>query len=146
MDVDKIKKDWIGREFDTSEFPVSEAEIVEFARAAGETEPRFVDPTDPDFQAPPTFTSKFVSRRILPAAFPKLGVRGFDAGKCVIPHGPVRGGDVLIAHSKIADVYEKTGRTGPMVFIVQRMEFENQRKELVSVVDWRMVRQPDPER
>ena len=43
------------------------------------------------------------------------------------------------------DIYEKTGRSGLMVFIVHRMEFENQDGTPVSIVDWRLVRQPDVE-
>lgn len=140
-----IKKEWIGREFDVAEFEILEEEALEFARSCGETEPRFMDPGDPDFQAPPTFTAKYVSRRILPEAFPNLGTRGFDAGKAVEVLGPLRPNDTLTAHSKIADIYEKTGRSGPMIFVVHRMEFFNQNGQPVSIVDWRLVRQPDPE-
>lgn len=145
MQVAEIKKQWVGHEFDTAEFEAKRDEMLEWAISVGEEDPRYVDASHPDFQAAPTFTAKFVSRRILPDAFPTLGMRGFDAGKTVNSYGPVRPGDVLTARSKIADVYEKTGRSGPMVFLVHRMEFENQKGELVSVVDWRMVRQPDPE-
>lgn len=140
-----IKKEWIGREFDVARFKVREHEALEFASACGETEPRYTDPSDPDFQAPPTFTAKFVSRRILPEAFPHIGVRGFDGGKTVYSHAPIRTGQTLAAHSKIADIYEKTGRSGSMVFIVHRMEFRDPEDQLVSVVDWRMIRLPDPE-
>ena len=145
MHVAEMKKEWVGREFDTAEFEVTEADILGYAHAVGESDPRFTDPGHADFQAPPTFASRFVSRRILPEAFPHIGARGFDAGKAVVCHAPVRAGDRLIAHSKIADVYEKTGRSGPMIFIVHRMEFTNQNGELLCVVDWRMVRQPDLE-
>ena len=143
MHVEGIKKEWVGREFDVAEFEVTADDIVGFARAVGETEPRFTDPAHQDFQAPPTFTSRFVSRRVMPEAFPRISSRGFDAGKRVMCHGPVRPGKVT-AKSRIADVYEKTGRSGPMVFIVHRMEFTNAEGQLVSTVDWRMVRQPDP--
>ena len=77
----------------------------------------------------------------MPEAFPAASARGFDAGKTVTAQGPVRAGSVLRARSKIADVYEKTGRSGAMVLIVHRMEFECG-GEPVSTVDWRMVRQP----
>jgi hypothetical protein len=46
---------------------------------------------------------------------------------------------VLVADSLIHDIYEKTGRTGPMVFLVHRMEFASQTGDPVSTVDWRMV-------
>jgi acyl dehydratase len=145
MAVAKIDASWIGREFDVAEFHISEEETLEFARACGETDPRFTDPGHPDFQASPTFTAKFVSRRVLPDEFRRFGGRGFDAGKTVSIKGPVRPGDRLTARSRIADIYEKTGRSGLMIFIVHRMEFTNQRGEPATVVDWRMVRQPDPE-
>ncbi len=143
--LEELQKDWIGLEFDTAEFEVKESDILGYAEAVGEGDPRFSDPSHEDFQAPPTFTARFVSRRILPDAFPRIGRRGFDAGKLVTVHAPVRVGDKVIAHSKIADVYEKTGRSGRMIFIVHRMEFTNQQEELLSTVDWRMVMQPDPE-
>ena len=72
--------------------------------------------------------------------FPKLGPGwGFDGGKCVEVTGPVRPGDTLTAKSLIADIYEKTGRSGTMVFIVHRMVFTNQKGEPVSTVDWRLI-------
>jgi acyl dehydratase len=145
VEVRGIDRSWVGREFDLSHFEVTREEILEFAQSCGELDPRFTEATHPDFQAPPTLTAKYVSRRVLPRDFPLVGGRGFDAGKTVTALAPIRPGDRLTARSRIADVYEKTGRSGSMVFIVHRMEFSNQRNEPVSVVDWRMVRQPDPE-
>ena len=142
MDVAELKRDWTGFEFDTAEFRVSEDEMLDFAVSCGETDPRFVDPQHPDFQAPTTFASKFSGRRVLPEEFPQLSRRGFDAGKCVQSLAPVRAGDTLTGTSRIYDIYEKTGRSGQMIFIVHRMEFRNQKGEPVSIVDWRMVQQP----
>jgi len=144
MDIE-INRHLVGKEFDVSSFEVSTEEIVQFATFCGDTDPRFTDPTHPDFQAPPTLTAKYTAWRMLPERFRPYGQRGFDAGKCVSVLGPIRPGDTLTAHSQLADIYEKTGRSGPMVFIVHRMEFENQRGEPVAVVDWRLVQQPDPE-
>jgi hypothetical protein len=39
----------------------------------------------------------------------------------------------------VHDIYEKTGRSGTMVFIVFRTTVSNQRGETVSVVDQRMM-------
>ena len=145
MDLKQFKQDWVGFEFDTADFSVTEAEILDWAASVGETEPRFTDPSHPEFQAPPTLTAKLMGRRVLPEGFPRIGRRGFDAGKCVMPKARILAGDVLVGRSHVEDVYEKTGRSGPMIFIVHRMEFTNQSGALVSVVDWRMVQQPDPE-
>ena len=143
MDVASLKQEWAGVEFDTADFVVSEQEMLDFAMACGEVDPRYTDPQHADFQAPTTFTAKFSGRRILPKDFPRIARRGgFDAGKCVEAHAPVRVGDTITGASRIHDIYEKTGRSGQMIFIVHRMEFRNQHRELVSIVDWRMVQQP----
>ena len=143
MDVAKLKQDWVGLEFDTVEFEMKLEEMLAFSETGGEQHPRFTDPSHPDFQAPATFTSKFMGRRSFPQDFPQIGKGpGFDAGKCVEVFLPIRPGDRLTAKSHIADIYEKTGRSGPMLFIVHRMEFTNQDGERVSVVDWRRVLQP----
>ena len=147
MQIEDMKAKWIGAEFDEARFEVSDQEMVDFAVACGEEEPKFTDPSDPDFQAPPTFTAKLMSRgRVMPDLFPRIGGGGFDAGKKVEVHAPLRSGDKLVGKSRIADIYEKTGRSGQMIFIVHQMEFRNQRDELVSTVDWRMVRTPRPEK
>jgi hypothetical protein len=39
----------------------------------------------------------------------------------------------------VHDVYEKTGRSGTMVFIVFRTTLTNQRGEMVAVVDQKMM-------
>ncbi len=142
MDIAALKRDWTGFEFDTAQFEVTEQQMLDFARSCGETNPRYTDPAHEDFQAPTTFTSKFSGRRMLPSEFPNISKRGFDAGKRLEWIAPVRVGDTLTGTSTIHDIYEKTGRSGSMVFIVHRMEFRNQKDEVVSIVDWRMVQQP----
>jgi hypothetical protein len=141
LDVAKLKAEWVGREFDEKEFPVTAEAALGIARACGETDPRFVDPEHPDFQAPESYPSHLSGGRIFPEALNPLFRKGFpfDAGKRVEPHGPIRPGDVLVGKSQIHDVYEKTGRSGPMLFLVHRMTFTNQTGDLVSIVDWRMV-------
>jgi len=139
-EVARLKEKWAGFEFDSDEFAVDPQEMVEYALAVGEVESRFVDPQDPDFQAVPTFAAKFISRRrVMPEGFPPMGRRSFDAGKCVTALKPIRGGVTLRGRSSIADIYLKTGRTGPMMFVVHRMEFVDPDGDLASVVDWRMV-------
>jgi hypothetical protein len=142
VDLAEVKGRWLGFEFDTREFRISKEMILEYASVVGESDPRYCDPSHADFQAAPTLPNLFMGGRVLPEGFPRFARRGFDAGKCVIPKAAIRAGDVLVGRSHVEDIYEKTGRSGPMYFIVHRMEFSNQRGELVSVVDWRMVQQP----
>jgi acyl dehydratase len=140
-DLATVKHQWVGRELDLSTFTMEADRMVAWAEACGETDARFIDPDHPDFQAHPTFTTHCMSRRALPDDFPAIGGdRGVDGGKAVEVHAPIRPGDVLRAVTTIADIYEKTGRSGTMTFIVQRMTFANQRDEPVATVDWRMIR------
>jgi acyl dehydratase len=140
-DMDAVRAEWVGREFDLSTFTMDAERMVAWAEACGETDSRFTDTGHADFQAHPTFTTHCMSRRALPAGFPGIGGnQGFDGGKAVEVHGPIRPGDELRAVTTIADIYAKTGRSGTMTFIVQRMTFVNQRDEPVATVDWRMIR------
>jgi len=139
-DLDAIKAEWIGTEFDHANFTIKVEDMVNWAEACGETDPRFTDPEHDDFQAHPGFTTHLVTRRVLPEEFPKIQGRGIDGGKSVEVLAPVRVGDELRASATIADIYDKTGRSGTMVFIVQRMSFVNQNDEPVSTVDWKMIR------
>ena len=139
IDIQELRDGWCGRQFDEVTFKLDVHEMVEFAVSCGETQPRFTDPDDPDFQAVPSYSSRFHGRRAMPDDFPIRSQQGFDAGKCVEVYGPIRPGDKITARSEIHDIYEKTGRSGSMLFIVHRMRFTNQRDEVVSLVDWRLV-------
>ncbi|MEM7336997.1 MAG: MaoC family dehydratase N-terminal domain-containing protein [Actinomycetota bacterium] len=139
-DLASIRADWVGRQFDRTDFDVGVDDMLGWAEACGETDPRFVDPDHPDFQAHPGFTSHLVSSRVLPEGFPKIRGRGIDGGKSVEVHQAVRAGDTLTGTATIAEVYDKTGRSGTMVFVVQRMEFTNQNGDSVATVDWKMIR------
>jgi acyl dehydratase len=139
-DLAAIKERWIGEQFDIATFTADQDDMVAWATACGETDPRFTDPDRDDFQAHPGFTTHLVSRRVLPKDFPTFSGRSIDGGKAVEVEGPIRAGDTLTATVTVADIYEKTGRSGTMVFIVQRMRFVNQHGDPVSTVDWRMIR------
>ena len=135
----------LGREFDRTEYaPVTEREMVDFARALGETEPAFLDPAvgarrSSGFVAVPTFCLKFRSRRFYPPDMPRLSRSGFDAGKDVEFGVPIRPGDRITVSATLDELYEKTGRSGSMVFVVIRFTMTNQRGEVVALVDNRFA-------
>lgn len=142
MDIDDLKRDWLNLDFDEREFDAKAEDMSEFALAVGETAPRFTDPTDPDFQAPPTFAARFHGRRLIPDGFPEIGLP-LDAGKAVMPKRVIRPGTHLVGRSHLHDIYEKTGRSGRMVFLVSRMELYDG-EELVALVDSRLVMRERP--
>jgi len=124
----------IGSEFDRTVFaPVTKEAIVEYASTSGEPAPN-------DVTAPPTFVVRLRGHRWMPENMPKnLGRAGFDAGKDIEFGAPVRVGDVLTAVSSVHDIYEKTGRTGSMAFVVLRTLVTNQRDERVAIIDQKMM-------
>lgn len=140
-DLQAIRDDWVGVEFESAEFTVDRDRVIAWAESCGETDPRFIDPDHPDFQAHPNFTACLTTGRMMPDGFPKIGSGfGIDGGKTVEVHGPLRPGDTLTGRASIHDVYDKTGRSGTMVFVIHRMDFTNQDGVLVSTVDSKMIR------
>jgi len=140
VDLAAIREAWVGKELDTHTYEMRQQHMLDWALACGEQEPRFVDPADPDFQAHPTFTSQFMHHPGLPEEFPKLtGRPGMDGGKSVEVLRPIRAGERLAGTAAVADVYEKTGRSGSMYFVVHRTTFRDEAGEKVAVVDWRVI-------
>jgi hydroxyacyl-ACP dehydratase HTD2-like protein with hotdog domain len=136
-----IDPDILGREFDRAEHEALTAEeLVSFARALGETDPRYTEP-GPDLVAHPTFCVRFKGQKFFPDTLPEsLRFRmSFDAGKDIQLGAPIRPGDRVTVVSTLHEVYEKTGRTGSMVFVVVRFTMANQRGETVAVVDNRFM-------
>lgn len=131
----------IGREFDRTETePVSAASLIAFARSLGVTEPRYVE-DGPDLVGHPTYCVRYRGRKFLPDDLPAgLNPRmSLDAGKDIEFGRPIRPGDVVSVVSSIHDVYEKTGRTGTMIFLVVRFAITDQHGEHLATIDNRMM-------
>jgi hypothetical protein len=139
MNAEELKTRFTGFVFDEIDLEVTSESLADFAAACGETAPRFVDPGDPDFQSVPNYTTRIHGTKAMPEDFPVDMHRCFDAGKSVVHHQPVRPGDRIVGKSEIADIYEKSGRSGAMLFIVHRMNFFNQTGDPLAQVDWRLV-------
>jgi hypothetical protein len=131
----------LGSEFDHSvSEPQTAEDIREFAESLGETNPAYFSGAP---IAPPTFCMRFRGNRFFhPSLPPEMFWRGFDAGKDIEFGVPIRAGDVITTRNVLHDVYEKTGRTGSMVFIVSRQQMTNQNGEIVAVIDSRFMLRP----
>ena len=75
----------------------------------------------------------------MPIDFPKLGGIPMDGGKAVTSIGPVRPGQPLTGRTHLHDIYDKSGRSGRMIFMVSRMEIFSAEGEHVATSDSRMV-------
>lgn len=144
----------IGREFDRTMFgPVTAEQIIRYARAYGETDPIYTDEAAAaagphgGLVGPPTFPVSVRREIFLPKEVPDaLGYDGFDAGKDIDIGVFVRPGDVLTSSTAIHETYEKTGRSGRMVFLVLRTIVTNQKDEMVAIMDQRMMFRPPSSR
>ena len=139
MNIEEMNTRFAGHVFDKIDLKIKTDSLVGYAKACGETAPRFLDPDHPDFQAVPNYPTRIHGTRGLPEDFPIDMRRCFDAGKSVTLHEPIRKGDQIQGRSEIAEIYEKTGRSGAMIFIVHRMNFYNQDDVHLATVDWRLV-------
>jgi hypothetical protein len=138
-DIDELKSQFLNLEFDRKDFELDPEKVATVARMSGETLPQFSDPSNPDFQAPPAFIASLAAGRHLPIDFPKLGGIPMDGGKAVTCIKPVRAGQPLSGKTHLHDIYDKSGRSGRMIFLVSRMELFDASGEHVATSDSRMV-------
>jgi acyl dehydratase len=139
----------IGRVFEvTDPVPVTVQMVAEFCRATGESSPLYTDAEAAThgpygtIVAPPSFAVTFRNGRQFFEHIPRFGRQGFDAGKDVEFVAPIRPGDTITLSSHVKEIYEKTGRTGSMVFVVVRSTLKNQNDEIVAHVDHRFMNRP----
>lgn len=143
---------WAESEFPSFTFEVTEHDIGRYARAIGETDPVYFDEGAARAAgydgviAPPFFpyvirmhAANLVAREDLApdgsatADVPPVPTTRAMAGEVGIELGvPVIAGDVITVEKRIVDMYEKQGRSGDLVFVVQEFTFTNQRDELVA--------------
>ena len=137
----------IGREhIYTDEFEVEKGMIKRFAIAIGDSNPLY---HDEEFAgsteyggiiAPPSFLFEWnhhkhsvLSPEIRKTMFvdferqPRV-LRGINEYEFITP---VRPGDVITTKSRIADVYEKQGRSGQLIFMLCETEYYRQTKEVL---------------
>jgi len=133
-----------GKEYAPYVVHVERGKIKEFARAIGDLSPFYLDDevgrASPwgDIIAPPTFAITFRDERADTGAL--LKDLGTDISR--ILHGeqefehykPIRPGDTLLCRGRISDVYEKSGKSGPMAFVVRETTVTDADNEVVARV------------
>ncbi len=139
----QINKGVIGKESPPFVVTVERGKIKEFARALGDDNPLYLDDGVGqasewgDIIAPPTFMTTFRDGADSGAFLRELGT---DISRVL--HGeqefelyrPIRPGETFVCRSKVLDVYEKTGRSGPMAFVARETSVTDQTNEIVALV------------
>ncbi len=136
----------IGRVFETTEpLPVTAEDIGMFCAAIGESNPIHTDEAAAKkgpfggLTAPPSFAVTFRNGQQFFKHVPRFGKQGFDAGKDVEFLAPIHPGDAITLSSHVKEIYEKTGRTGSMAFVIVRTTLKNQNGEEVAHIDHRFM-------
>jgi acyl dehydratase len=143
---------WADRDYPRFEMQVTATDIARFAHATGETNPIHFDREAAmaagyaGVVAPTLFpyVVRMHASALVPADqleldgspkadVPPLPTRRAMAGETSVVLGePVVAGDVITVKKRLADMYEKEGRSGPLVFVEMEFTFTNQRGELVA--------------
>ena len=114
--------------------PVEAGHVRRFTQAIGDPNPRWTG------EAPPTFLVALAPASIHLAEAEEYGKGWLNGGNRFEYLEPVMVGDVITAVGHVADVYEKPGSTGDMLFIVFETEYTNQRGTRVAKLRGTMIR------
>lgn len=134
----EVTKEHIGLATETYQVNIEKGHIRRFCQAIGDTNPLFLDEQAAGKSAyegiiaPLTFPVALSDEAV---AFPlELDVRRMLHGEQeFIYHKPLRPGESYTAQMKVADVYEREGKSGKMQFIVLDTEFRDENNELAVV-------------
>ncbi len=113
---------------------VEAGHLKRFVEAIGDPNPRWLN------EAPPTFLVALVPVSMhLPEA-EEYGKGWLNGGNRFEHMEPVRVGDRITATGRVVDVYEKSGSSGTMLFIIFETEYVNQRGRTVARVRGTAIR------
>jgi len=118
-------------------YEVEKGAIRKFAEAIGDEDAIYYDENAAKaagfktIVAPPTFLCTFRARELpdLKIAFGRVRLNGGNEYEYI---QPLYAGDTITLIAKYADVAERTGRTGKMVFVFTDLTFTNQHGEVVA--------------
>ena len=136
----------VGRTFEAiGPFLVTAERIASFCAAVGDYNPLYLDADAAKsgpyggIIAPPAFVASFHYADNVFDQLPRFGSGGLMGGIDFELEVPIRAGDSIRVSSEVKDIYEKTGRTGTMIFVVIGSTLINQKGEVVARVDHRMM-------
>ena len=113
---------------------VEAGHVRRFVEAIGDPNPRWRK------EAPPTFLVAVAPVATHLAEAEEYGKGWLNGGNRFEYMVPVMIGDEITARGHIADVYEKEGGSGNLLFIIFETDYTNQRGDLVARVRGTMIR------
>jgi acyl dehydratase len=135
-----------GRVFESaSPVHVTRELIADFCAAVGETNPLYTDPEAAKagphggLVAPPSLAAIFGDGESIFRNYPEFDTRRLLAGIDAEFLEPIRAGDWITTVSRVKEIYEKTGRSGPMLFVVISSVLRRQTGEIAVRIDQRFT-------
>jgi N-terminal half of MaoC dehydratase len=139
----QINKGVIGKESPPFAVTVERGRIKAFAQAIGDDNAMYLDDRVGqasewgDIIAPPTFATTFRDEGGSEAFFRDLGI---DISRVL--HGeqefemvrPIQPGHTYLCRSRIVDIYEKSGKSGPMAFVRRETAITDRSNEIVGTM------------
>jgi len=145
--VERFRRERIGLESKPETVKIEAGAIQKFARAIGETNPLYFDEAyakttrHGGIIAPPTFPSCLIMNVLEGMAADVASLsRALHTDDIVENNLPIKAGDVITSTARYADVFQRTGRSGPMLFQTIDISQINQNQECVAVVRMIVVR------
>ena len=121
-------------------FEVEKGHIRRFAEAVGDPNPLWQDEAYArksrygTIIGPPMFLQDEGKNKIADRLMEIISPRGFlNGGVEVEFYRPMIPGDTITTQAKLADLYEKQGKTGKLIFMVVEVTFTNKRGELAAI-------------
>jgi len=114
--------------------PVEAGHVKRFAAAIGDPSPRWTK------EAPPTFLVALAPVSLHLADAEEYGQGWLNGGNRFEYFAPVSIGDEITATGRVADVYEKSGSSGDLLFIIFETNYVNQEGVVVAKLRGTMIR------
>lgn len=131
--IDRLKTR-IGVDGPPTTTTVEAGHVRRFVEAIGDPNPRW------EGEAPPTFLVALAPPSLHLGEAEEYGKGWLNGGNRFEHFAPVRIGDQITARGHVADVYDKMGAGGSMLFIVFETDYTNQRGELVARLRGTVIR------
>ncbi|PYO53273.1 MAG: MaoC family dehydratase [Candidatus Rokuibacteriota bacterium] len=134
----------LGKEFPPYAVTVERGKVKEFARAIGDLNPFYLDDGVGAASewghviAPPTFATTFRDESADTNAL--LRELGTDISRVLHGeqefeiHRQLQPGQTYLCRAKVVDIYEKSGKSGPMAFVVRETAITDRDNELVATM------------
>jgi hypothetical protein len=113
---------------------VEPGHVRRFAEAIGDPNPRW------HTEAPPTFLVALAPVSLHLAEAEEYGKGWLNGGNRFEYLVPVMMGDEITSRGRVADVFEKEGSSGNLLFILFETDYVNQRGDLVARLRGTMIR------